>query len=166
MPWLLTDWPLLLQSTGLADNTEAISATLVANGFNYSGKDFITSGITGAGRPACAPPACTPPACTPVGKVWEQSDARRPDQCHLCSLACVSRAGALQRSDHDNINLQVKLCTRTNSPLLLFGASLADLLHHTSQLGKIYSHIMARLQWGPWKPACARCLCTCSASTI
>eukprot|EP00891_Asterochloris_glomerata_P000044 jgi/Astpho2/44/e_gw1.00001.71.1_t len=35
------------ESTGLADNTEAISATLVANGFNYSGKDFITSGITG-----------------------------------------------------------------------------------------------------------------------
>ncbi len=33
---------------GLADTTEAISQTLVANGFNYSGKDFITSGITGA----------------------------------------------------------------------------------------------------------------------
>ncbi len=32
---------------GLADTTEAISQTLVANGFNYSGKDFITSGITG-----------------------------------------------------------------------------------------------------------------------
>ena len=33
---------------GLADTTEAISKTLVANGFSYSGKDFITSGITGA----------------------------------------------------------------------------------------------------------------------
>ena len=32
---------------GLADTTEVISQTLVANGFNYSGKDFITSGITG-----------------------------------------------------------------------------------------------------------------------
>ena len=78
-----TDWLLLLQSTGLADNTEAISATLVANGFNYSGKDFITSGITGASRPACAPPACTapaysPPACSRVRKVWEPSAARRP----------------------------------------------------------------------------------------
>ena len=32
---------------GLADTTDAISKTLVANGFSYSGKDFITSGITG-----------------------------------------------------------------------------------------------------------------------
>lgn len=32
---------------GLADTTDAISKTLVANGFHYSGKDFITSGITG-----------------------------------------------------------------------------------------------------------------------
>ena len=32
---------------GLADTVDAISRTLVSNGFNYSGKDFITSGITG-----------------------------------------------------------------------------------------------------------------------
>ena len=32
---------------GLADTTDAISKTLVANGFSYSGKDFIMSGITG-----------------------------------------------------------------------------------------------------------------------
>lgn len=34
---------------GLADTVDAISRTLVSNGFNYSGKDFITSGITGGG---------------------------------------------------------------------------------------------------------------------
>ena len=32
---------------GLADTVDVISQTLVSNGFNYSGKDFITSGITG-----------------------------------------------------------------------------------------------------------------------
>ena len=95
LQWSTTKWPLLPQSTGLADNTETLSATLVANGFNYSGKDFITSGITGAGRPACARPACTPPARSPVCKMWEQTAACGPDQCHLCSLACLSRASAL-----------------------------------------------------------------------
>ena len=36
------------EASGLADPVEAISATLVAQGFSYSGKDFVTSGITGA----------------------------------------------------------------------------------------------------------------------
>lgn len=37
---------------GLADTVDVISQTLVSNGFNYSGKDFITSGITGRHRHA------------------------------------------------------------------------------------------------------------------
>ncbi len=36
------------EASGLADPVDAISATLVAQGFSYSGKDFVTSGITGA----------------------------------------------------------------------------------------------------------------------
>ena len=36
------------EGSGLADPVEAISATLVAQGFSYSGKDFVTSGTTGA----------------------------------------------------------------------------------------------------------------------
>lgn len=35
------------EPSGLADTVEAISATLVQHGFSYSGKDFLTSGITG-----------------------------------------------------------------------------------------------------------------------
>jgi len=35
------------EPSGLADNSEAISETLVNNGFSYSGKDYLTSGITG-----------------------------------------------------------------------------------------------------------------------
>ncbi len=47
------------EASGLADPVEAISATLVAQGFSYSGKDFVTSGTTGAwarrwGHAACA----------------------------------------------------------------------------------------------------------------
>ena len=38
------------EASGLADPVEAISATLVARGFSYSGKDFVTSGTTGALR--------------------------------------------------------------------------------------------------------------------
>ena len=36
------------EEAGLADKVEDISATLVSQGFSYSGKDWITSGITGA----------------------------------------------------------------------------------------------------------------------
>lgn len=36
---------------GLADKVEDISADLVSRGFSYSGKDFLTSGITGAPPP-------------------------------------------------------------------------------------------------------------------
>lgn len=39
---------------GLADTVDAISRTLVSHGFNYSGKDFITSGITGGLCGSCS----------------------------------------------------------------------------------------------------------------
>jgi len=35
------------EPSGLADRVETISETLVKHGFNYSGKDYLTSGITG-----------------------------------------------------------------------------------------------------------------------
>lgn len=38
------------EEAGLADKVEDISATLVSQGFSYSGKDWITSGITGVLR--------------------------------------------------------------------------------------------------------------------
>ena len=44
------------EGSGLADPVEAISATLVAQGFSYSGKDFVTSGTTGALLLAGPPP--------------------------------------------------------------------------------------------------------------
>ena len=36
------------QGAGLSDRVEDISAELVSRGFSYSGKDWLTSGITGA----------------------------------------------------------------------------------------------------------------------
>ncbi len=38
------------EPTGLAHTVEDITATLVRKGFSYSGKDFLTSGTTGAER--------------------------------------------------------------------------------------------------------------------
>lgn len=35
------------EPSALADKVEDISATLVQHGFSYSGKDWMTSGITG-----------------------------------------------------------------------------------------------------------------------
>jgi hypothetical protein len=37
------------EPSGLADTVDSMSAVLVNQGFNYCGKDFLTSGITGAG---------------------------------------------------------------------------------------------------------------------
>jgi hypothetical protein len=37
------------EPSGLADRVETISETLVQHGFSYSGKDYLTSGITGGG---------------------------------------------------------------------------------------------------------------------
>jgi hypothetical protein len=37
------------EPSNLADKVEDISATLVENGFSYTGKDMLTSGITGEG---------------------------------------------------------------------------------------------------------------------
>jgi hypothetical protein len=36
------------EPSGLADTVDSMSAVLVEQGFNYCGKDFLTSGITGA----------------------------------------------------------------------------------------------------------------------
>jgi hypothetical protein len=36
------------EPSGLADTVEAMSSVLVGKGFSYCGKDFLTSGITGA----------------------------------------------------------------------------------------------------------------------
>ena len=55
----------------LADKVEDISATLLQHGFSYSGKDFLTSGITGqADACYCLPAtACLLlPACLPVAR--------------------------------------------------------------------------------------------------
>lgn len=35
------------EPSGLADRVETMSEVLVGNGFNYQGKDYLTSGITG-----------------------------------------------------------------------------------------------------------------------
>lgn len=35
------------EPSGLADTVDSMSAVLVDQGFNYCGKDFLTSGITG-----------------------------------------------------------------------------------------------------------------------
>lgn len=39
------------EASGLADKVEDVCAALVAHGYSYSGKDMLTSGITGA-RPS------------------------------------------------------------------------------------------------------------------
>lgn len=36
------------EPSGLADTVDAMSEVLVERGFSYCGKDFLTSGITGA----------------------------------------------------------------------------------------------------------------------
>ena len=86
------------------------------------------------------------------GRAREQSAAHRPDPCHPCSLACVSRASAPQRADHDNDSPQFNLCTKASGPLLLFGAPLPT---QSVTAKHACSHAMACLQRDPRKPASA-----------
>lgn len=64
---------------GLADKVEDISATLVRHGFSYSGKDFITSGISGeiwAYEARDAPQErCNALACTLL-VLWQHCQSR------------------------------------------------------------------------------------------
>lgn len=41
------------EPSGLADTVDSMSAVLVEQGFNYCGKDFLTSGITGGSSHTC-----------------------------------------------------------------------------------------------------------------
>ncbi len=80
---------------GLADKVENISATLVRHGFSYSGKDFITSGISGMSRAQqtlvkgeiAAPNNIYPESGLPSGDVLQRSILGTEHVAHILRAA-------------------------------------------------------------------------------
>ena len=81
---------------GLADKVQDISADLVSRGFSYSGKDFLTSGTTGAPAPPLPPRSCRQCCCAGTARAqpWGPSSlSHRPlarGGCTeaICSMRC------------------------------------------------------------------------------
>lgn len=155
------------EPSGLADKVEDISATLVQHGFSYSGKDLLTSGITGAargGRPCavacgcfCTSFWCTPGLCCLGCVQWQQMERLLPassPSIHLINCLTSTRPCA-------DFNLTTKRFPISTVYLLLPPLEVATFEHSTyKQLTNPFIDHPTHTQASRWRRTSSWAPCT------